>query len=181
MDTDLISYESMLAARDSASWAFWGMVATWSSLVVSVLTLVLAYLALTSWKKQEELKVKQNFKESLFQLRSLLLSMPERIEVYKLSQGRQLLTNPDAIFQIGILPKDFNQRKEYAKDFERVEEGMQKCLACWIATENLLSGTKLNQLWRSISIAFEGYAQGKGKKADLTKEIDMMLEQSFVF
>ncbi|WP_440531012.1 hypothetical protein [Serratia marcescens] len=62
MDADLISYESMLTAQESAKWAFWGMVATWGSLVVSALTLMLAYRALTSWKEQEKLKVKQNFK-----------------------------------------------------------------------------------------------------------------------
>lgn len=181
MDADLISFESMLAARDSASWAFWGMVATWSSLVVSVLTLALAYRALTSWKKQEELKVKQDFKASLFQLRSLLRYMPDRIEEYKLQQGREILSNPEVNFQIGMHHEKFTQRRNYAKDFERVEEGMQKCLACWMATENLLSGTKISQLWEDISIAYEEYELGKGQKAELTKKIDTMLRQAFVF
>lgn len=181
MEDNFVSYESMLAAQDSAKWAFWGMVATWGSLVVSALTLILAYRALTSWKEQEKLKVKQDFKASLFQLRSLLLHMPDCIEAHKLRQGLQFIRNPSVSFQIGIGAQEFNQIKTYATDFERVEKGMESCLACWMATENILSDPKLKKLWASISSDYEKYAQGKGEKTELINKIDALLGQPFVF
>lgn len=181
MDADIISYESMLAARDSANWAYWGMVAVWISVPVSVLTFVLACIALNTWKKQEKLRVKKDFKASLFQLRTLLLYMPDEIDELKLQQGRKFLKNPAVEFQIGLLQQEFNERKDYAKEFIHIEEGMQKCFACWVDTENILLGTKVSKFWSNIITAYEKYVLGEGKKLDVIKEIDAMLEQPFVF
>ncbi|MEX3171643.1 hypothetical protein AB4M04_06065 [Serratia quinivorans] len=59
MDADLISYESMLVARDSANWAFWGMVAAVASAIATITTTIIAgvaaliaYKTMNSWKAQ---------------------------------------------------------------------------------------------------------------------------------
>ncbi|WP_440531011.1 hypothetical protein [Serratia marcescens] len=107
--------------------------------------------------------------------------MPDSIETHKLQQGLQFIRYPDVSFQIGIGHQEFNKIKAYANDFDRVDKGMESCLACWMATENILSDPKLKKLWANISSDYEQYAQGKGEKTELINKIDTLLGQSFVF
>lgn len=162
MDADLISYESMLAARDSADWAFWGMIAAYGSAIMSFLTFVLACFALNAWKQQEKLKVKKDFKESLIRLKHLLLYMPDKIDSWKLKQGRRFLSQRQISFQMGLSTLEFEQHKDYALDFQPFEDGVKKCRERWIATENLLSETKVGKLWENTSGACDEYALGQG-------------------
>ncbi|HFF9479189.1 TPA: hypothetical protein ACGFA2_001908 [Serratia marcescens] len=181
MDADLISYESMLATRESADWAFWNMVATWGTLAVSTATLVLACLALQSWKRQEELKVKQAFKASLIQLRNLLIYMPYKIDTEMLRIGREILKGKLKLFGSGLTDAEFARLKDYAQEFLYLEEGMKNCWDCWVSTENLLNGTEISQLWMKIHKVHNEYVEGVGSKDEVIKNIISMLEKKFVF
>ncbi|CAI2449111.1 Uncharacterised protein [Serratia liquefaciens] len=66
MDADLISYESMLAARDSANWAFWGMVAAFCSTGVTLFAAIVAYRAISVWKLQDKAVEIKKLKLSVF-------------------------------------------------------------------------------------------------------------------
>ncbi|MGP2608391.1 hypothetical protein ACTVMZ_23485, partial [Serratia ureilytica] len=151
MDADLISYESMLIARDSANWAYWSMIAAYGSAIVSLLTFVLAFFALNAWKQQEKLKVKKEFKTSLIRLKHLLLYMPDKIDSLKLRQGLRIISQRQASYLVNLSPMEFEQLKDYALDCQTFEDGVKKCRESWVATENLLSETKVGQLWQKTS------------------------------
>ncbi|MDC6111319.1 hypothetical protein [Serratia rubidaea] len=181
MDADLISYESMLVARDSANWAFWGMIAAWGSAFMSLITCGLACFALNTWKKQEQLKVKKDFKASLIQLRRLLIWLPGTIDVATLMAGRRLIYDSKVTMQIGMDAGRFNHCKDYAMNFQSLEDGMQKCWECWAATEDLLSKTEIGELWRDTTSMYNEYTQGRSDKSLFIDKIDGIYKKKFVF
>ncbi|WBM69142.1 hypothetical protein OH773_13200 [Buttiauxella sp. WJP83] len=61
MDADFISFESMLAARSSAEWAYWQMWISLFSTFATFLAAVVALVTVSSWRKQESLKDKKVF------------------------------------------------------------------------------------------------------------------------
>ncbi|MBH3284671.1 hypothetical protein I5N21_03145 [Serratia marcescens] len=181
MDADLISYESMLAAQASANWAYWSMIAAWTSVLLSFLTFVLAGFALNVWKQQEKLKVKKDFKASVIQLRHILVWLPDTIDLEMLMAGRRLLYDSRVTMQIGMDPGKFNQCKDYAINFQSIEDGMQKCSECWAATEDLLSETEIGQLWRETYLMYNEYTQGRCDKSLFIDKIDAIYKKRFVF
>ena len=51
MNADYISYESLVAAREAADWAFWSMIGTWLSALATLFAAIIAVLAIRSWRK----------------------------------------------------------------------------------------------------------------------------------
>ncbi|HHK8149047.1 TPA: hypothetical protein ACQVIB_000275 [Serratia marcescens] len=77
MDADLISYESMLAAQDSAKWAFWGMLAAVASALATIITTLvagiaawIAYRTMNSWKAQARQLQLVAVKRAIFKYRT---------------------------------------------------------------------------------------------------------------
>lgn len=77
MDADFISFETLIATRDSAWWVMWGAIATIVTAIGSLLTLAYAVAALSTWKKQEKTKIKSEFKRSLLALDYAVHMMPD--------------------------------------------------------------------------------------------------------
>ncbi|MGL9632054.1 hypothetical protein Q7I59_19745, partial [Escherichia coli] len=61
MDADFISFEAMLAAKDSAQWAYWGMWIALFSAITTFFAMVIGGITIFSWRKQEALKDKKAF------------------------------------------------------------------------------------------------------------------------
>ncbi|MDQ9128750.1 hypothetical protein RDT67_20230 [Serratia fonticola] len=80
MDADIISYEAMLAAKDSAGWAFWAMCGTWFSGVVTLFAACVALKAMGVWKLQERRSEKKALKTALINYRNLAIVLPPWID-----------------------------------------------------------------------------------------------------
>ncbi|MGM0512976.1 MAG: hypothetical protein ACQER3_09860 [Pseudomonadota bacterium] len=80
MDADTISYEAMLAAKESAHWAYVAMWATWFSGLTTLIAAIVALRAMNVWKKQERRSEKKALKTALINYRNLALTLPPRIE-----------------------------------------------------------------------------------------------------
>lgn len=79
MDANLISYESMLAAKESAYSAYWSMIFTAAVALSSLITVIVAiYAALiarkevNSWKEQQKLTQLVRLKRAVFSYRQYL-------------------------------------------------------------------------------------------------------------
>lgn len=79
MDADIISYESMLAAKASADFAFYTLVVTVVSLIISLITLIFAKRALYTWKKQYTEDKKIKLIEALIKFNNTLIIMPKNL------------------------------------------------------------------------------------------------------
>lgn len=77
MDADIISYESMLIARDAANWAFWGMVAAFCSAGATLLAAVIAFLTINSWKHQTRAQEVRNFILAVYNFHTSMIRTPE--------------------------------------------------------------------------------------------------------
>ncbi|MEH4615083.1 hypothetical protein POY37_16585 [Klebsiella pneumoniae] len=89
MDASYIAYETLVANRNAAEWAFWSMIAAFISGTASVVTLIFAYRALTTWRDQEKTKVKMEFRLAIKQLRVAFLNMPLNLDRDELEEERE--------------------------------------------------------------------------------------------
>lgn len=86
MDADLISFESMLATKNAAEWAYWTMIGGFATAAFTLITTcvatyaaIIAFKTLHSWKEQEKQK-------QLVRLKRAVFSYREKIEsIYKSS------------------------------------------------------------------------------------------------
>lgn len=92
MDADLISYESMLIARDSANWAYWSMVAAFCSAGATLLAAIIALLTINGWKRQARSQEVKNFIMAVYNFHSSMIYAPD------LEPGKELSNYEYEIF-----------------------------------------------------------------------------------
>lgn len=76
MDADLISYESMLIARDSANWAYWSMIAAFCSAGATLVASIIALLTINSWKRQSRAQELKNFSLAVYNYHNSMIRAP---------------------------------------------------------------------------------------------------------
>lgn len=81
MDADFISFEAMLAAKDSAQWAYWGMWIALFSAITTFFAMVIGGITIFSWRKQEALKDKKAFVLSVLKFQKTVGLGPEAYQL----------------------------------------------------------------------------------------------------
>lgn len=81
MDADLIAYESMLAARESAQWAYWGLWISFSAALATFLATAAGVAVLFSWRSQEAFKDKKTFVFSVLKFQQTIGLGPETYDL----------------------------------------------------------------------------------------------------
>lgn len=76
MDANYIAYETLVASRAAALWAFWSMVGTWVSGIGTILAALFAAFSLNSWRKQDRAKSRREVKVALLKYSYSLLDYP---------------------------------------------------------------------------------------------------------
>ncbi|EJC6091367.1 hypothetical protein ACT48Z_000647 [Citrobacter freundii] len=77
MNTEYISYESLVAARESALWAKWAMYGTWLSAIATLIAALIACFAIFGWRKQEEASELKTLRISVYHYNMALIRAPE--------------------------------------------------------------------------------------------------------
>lgn len=77
MNAEYISYESLVAARAPADWAFWSMVGAWISAIATLAAAVIGFCALNGWRKQEEVGELKEFRVAAFRYENALIFAPK--------------------------------------------------------------------------------------------------------
>lgn len=80
MNSDIVAYEAMLAAKDAAEWALWGVIAAFVSAGVTAFATVVALLAIGEWKNQVKLQEVNQLKVSIFRYQVRVGVARERFE-----------------------------------------------------------------------------------------------------
>ncbi len=175
MVVDYTSYASMLAAREAANWAFWSMLATAGGLFVSILTLCVAIIAIQTWKKQEILKVKMDFKKSLMRLKTECYLFPEYLNVAKISYGQQFINADWKLTEID---------KRAAIEAQRYNQFNQAFLSCcdsWVATERLFDNSEVLKGWDDVVNGANRFAQAEISGREFQQIIHNLYSKNFVF
>ncbi|MBA5202204.1 hypothetical protein H2Y57_00610 [Pectobacterium aroidearum] len=172
MDVDIISYETLLATRDSANWVMWGAIATGVTAVSSVFTLFYAIAALNTWKKQEKTKIKSEFKRSLLALEYAIHMMPNNWDTSMVQE----------------MHIEMAARTHTLQNYEEIvvaQSDLKKCwhdaTSAWVMCEGLLKKTNLTRLWEELSNIYIKYLSGRINKKVILDKLAEMHSIEFIF
>ncbi|KZP80136.1 hypothetical protein A3460_05405 [Enterobacter roggenkampii] len=175
MAVDYTSYESMLAAREAANWAFWSMLVTAGGLLVSILTLYVATKAIHTWKKQEILKIKMDFKKSLMRLKTECYLFPEYVDVAKISYGQQFI-NADWNLT------DIDRRAAIeAQRYNQFNQAFLSCCDSWVATERLFDNSEVSKGWDDVVNGAQRFVHAEISSKEFQQIIHNLYSKNFVF
>ncbi|MEY1226019.1 hypothetical protein AB7098_15620 [Klebsiella aerogenes] len=168
MDT-YISYQSLLAYRESADWAFWGMAAAWLSASLSFVTLFIAGYTLNTWRKQEALKLKVSLKQAILELETALQAMPLEWTFVEINAGRMMVEkfNPSRDSSSGSV-KVYYKRKD-------LEESFRAASKCWIMCDGLFKKGEVSKAWDEFDKQFKDYIRKSGDR----KKLELKLKATY--
>ena len=155
--------------------ALFSMIGTTVSAIVSMITLFFAKTALNTWRHQEVLKSKKDFKMALLELKFVTLWQPNEIDPV------QLLYSENELRTTKLLDVQINAFKGLAKEFEKLEDSMQMCARYWFATEKLFKDTDVEKLWNNIMSAYNEYTQGKRNQDYFITHLDKLIKVDLYF
>lgn len=181
MDADLISYETMLAAQNSARWALGSMVAAIISALATVTTLYFAYKALSTWRDQEKTKVKLDFRIAIRQLKASLLFMPLTIDPVEIEKEREQVIAKWIFKDVALLNQQIEIGEQNVQRFDELLNSFDNCHSAWLATEHLFDDTDLAQDWIVCEDDFKKFVSGESSKAPLLQIINKITATRFVF
>lgn len=128
MNADLISFESMVAAKDSAQWAFWAMVfggvsalATLVTTIVAIVAAFVAFKSMNAWREQEKINQLTRLKRAVFAYRAELEFLPVKHEEHRSSGffNKMKSLRADIFHELILCGLDNNELYEY-KCFEKL-------------------------------------------------------------
>ncbi|MEG1466323.1 MAG: hypothetical protein RSA68_01850 [Hafnia sp.] len=181
MDANYIVYETLVASRDAADWAFWTMLASWMSVLATIITLCFAYRALSTWREQEKIRVKLDFRIALKKLKSALIFMPLRIDPKEIQQEREQVIAKWVFKDDDVLFEKIEAGEKNVKRYDELISLYDNCQSSWLATEHLFDNTELAEIWISFQKDFEKYISGDASRSSSLELLKMITETRFVF
>ncbi|EPY5246138.1 TPA: hypothetical protein MFL84_002950 [Klebsiella pneumoniae] len=169
-----ISYQSLLAYRESADWAFLGMLAAWVSASLSILTLLVAVYTLNTWRRQEALKLKLNLKQAILEFETDLENMPESWTIVELNAGRMVVEqlNPSRNLSNGHVLL-FYKLKDLQKSFNTTSK-------CWVMCDGLFKN-EISNHWSEFVIQYKSYSRRGGDKEELHSKLQGLYTKMKLF
>lgn len=127
MDADLISYESMLTARDSANWAFWSMIAAFCSAGSTLVAAIIALLTINSWKRQARAQEIKNFIMAVYNYHSSMIYAPDLQPGKELSNYEYELFMPTfkalaAVYETNLMIQSARVREKTATLYSQLSK-----------------------------------------------------------
>ncbi|WP_279204272.1 hypothetical protein [Obesumbacterium proteus] len=181
MDANYIVYETLVASRDAADWAFWTMLASWMSVLATIITLCFAYRALSTWREQEKIRVKLDFRIALKRLKSALLFMPLNIDPKEIEQEREQVITKWIFKDVDLITQEIEAGEQNVKRYDELLSLYDNCQSSWLATEHLFDNTELAKVWMLFEEDFEKYISGVASRESLAQMLKMITETRFVF
>ncbi|GKJ22411.1 MULTISPECIES: hypothetical protein [Klebsiella] len=131
MDDKTIAIASMLATVRSAELSYWTLIA---SICSSFATLFIAFMALNTWRSQERVKLKINFKMAVAKYLEVLIYLPP------VMSGK------------GELSSRYNKHD--------LINSLVLCKTAWSMTEGVFNGTAIENDWNIILDNHAEYLKG---------------------
>lgn len=161
MDSDSISLAAVLVAKEASNWAFWTMITSAVSAIAAVGTIGVAMLALSSWHKQEALKVQVNFKHAILDLKDALMAMPQNWSYQQINTARMLINaHPKMAHRTHDATRIFHDKNELISAYDHA-------VKCWIMCDGLFEHTDINVFWTDFSGKCKTYMKAGGDRSDM--------------
>lgn len=137
----------------------WPWATIWSgvSAIFTAVTAFVAGLALLQWSKQDKLKAKLLFKNSIHEYSDILVTLPEKLE------------QPE-------------QRRRFEERLTLCTDRLLKCSSAYVACEGLLKKNEVvHTSWGYIANNHQHYLSGKIDHTLIQKACMLILREEFVF
>ncbi|WP_338570448.1 hypothetical protein VRB37_16430 [Erwinia billingiae] len=174
MDANLISFKTLVATQFSAYWAFGSMCAAIVGVVATIITLTYARKALHTWKQQEALKLKIDFKSATIELLHALDAMPENWSYVHVNIARSALDR-------GELKS--TTEKEVSIFYNKQDMAAANTIACkrWMMCEQLFSGSEVVESWSKFQNNYRQYAMKGGDKSVIRPLLLRVVKEIVIF
>lgn len=168
MNADLISYESMVAAKDSATYAFWSTCAAIVTSLASLATLGIAFTALDSWKEQERTKAKLEFKRSILGLHYALDAMPPNWSFHSINSAKaRLKMHPKTADDLDDEVQIYFLKKSLGIAYAEAEKS-------WVMCGHLFINTDVENYWADFVKKYRNYFMRGGNKYEFENLIQKL-------
>jgi hypothetical protein len=175
MDSNSISLATMLIAKEASNWAFWTMIASAVSAIAAIGTIVVAMCALSSWHKQEALKVRVNFKHAILDLKDALKAMPKKWSYPQINTARILInTYPDMSHRTHDATRIYFQKNDLISAYEQA-------VKCWIMCDGLFENKDVNVFWKTFSDQYKIYVKAGGEREGMESLLDEIAKNLKLF
>lgn len=126
MNAEYISYESLLAARSAADWAFWSMLAGWVAAIATLIAAVIGFLAINAWSKQEEVRELKDFRVAAFRYHNSLLFAPTHMNEKKnnshMAMANIVFDEHQNLYVSTLMMHDVRTRSEASRILNRITD-----------------------------------------------------------
>lgn len=181
MNAEYISYQSLVAAREAANWALGTLIATAISTLATVITLIFAYRALSTWRDQEKTRVKLEYRNSIAKLKSALMFMPLDFDPIELEEEREQVIAKWLFKDDDLILQQMELGEQNVHKFDELQIAYDNCNSAWLATEHLFDDSEDADRWFALKVSFENYVSGKESKLNLIQSIIDVNVSRFVF
>jgi len=166
---------------DKVDWNMISALGGWASAIATLLTLFVAFKALTTWREQEKIKVKMEFKKALMTFKSTLILMPEYLNMKELAEQKEAVAAKWIFEDVPLIRQDITQGESNVLQFENFILSFENCNSCWVATEHLFDGHFIAERWAAASSTYFDYLAGKTDKHKLFDALNAVFSIRFVF
>ena len=137
----------------------WPWATIWAAIsaIFTAVTAVVAALALLQWSRQDKLKAKLHFKNTIHEYSDILVTLPEKLNI----------------------PED---RHRYDERIKLCTERLLKCSSAYVSCEGLLEDNEVvHKFWGYIATNHQHYLTGGIDRKLLEKSCLLILNENFVF
>ncbi|WP_152997004.1 hypothetical protein [Pantoea ananatis] len=162
----------------------WNMVSALggcASALATIIAVIFAKKALSTWVEQEKIKVKMEFKRSLLNLKTLLVLMPDNLDVKEITEQKEALSARWLFEDVPFIKQDIEDGQSNVMQFEKFILAVENCNACWVATEHLFDGSVISDKWSGVWNAYCDYLGGRVNKHHLFIALNDLYSIRFVF
>lgn len=135
--------------------AFYSMLASSASAIAAAVAAYFSFLAVNSWKNQEKLKAKQEFKRAVTEYLDVSHMLPHR-----------------------AFPQDRQNQKE---DFNAFKQARSACVKAWIIAEGQIENTDVKEWWDQLNVAHYEYLAIRKNINDVQGLAQKIIESKFIF
>ncbi|WP_144817365.1 hypothetical protein [Enterobacter sp. DE0047] len=135
--------------------AFYSMLASCASAIAAAVAAFFSFLAVYSWKNQEKLKAKQEFKRAVTEYLDVSRMLPHR-----------------------AFPQDRQNQKE---DFIAFKQARSACVKAWIIAEGQIKNTDVKEWWDQLNDAHYEYLAIRKNINDVQDLAHNIIESKFIF
>lgn len=162
----------------------WNMVSALggcASALATIIAVIFAKKALSTWVEQEKIKVKMEFKKSLLNLKTLLVLMPDNLDLKELTEQKEALSAKWLFEDDPFIKQDIENGQNSVFQFDKFLLAVENCNACWVATEHLFDGSVIYDKWIDVWSAAYDYIGGRVNRHHLFTALNDLYSIRFVF